>query len=362
MIDMNILYISPNFDYTCGVSRNVYQCLKHFASDENYEVHFISNKGDSFDRIKKLNIKFYQMNFEKDHKNPLRLLKDFFFLYSYCKKNNIHLIHSHHRYLELLAVIVSKFTSIKTITTVHSFVTGLSSLSFRSDKIICVSNAVKENLIKHYQRSSKRIILLHNCIDDTFFKNIVKPNEIRAQLGLNSDDKVILFAGRINTIKGVDTLLEAFKKVHKLNVKVKLILLGQLEDIDLSEAIRSYTDKLIVIPPKNNVLDYYQVADIVVLPSRIDPFPFVMLEAGAMKKPFIGSRTGGIAEYVEDGVNGFLFEPGNNNELAQKIIYIIQNPESAKQAAEKLHDKVIEKSNCSQYFEKLEKIYSEILN
>ncbi|MCJ7651285.1 MAG: glycosyltransferase, partial [Candidatus Lokiarchaeota archaeon] len=171
-----ILYISPDFNYSCGVSRNVYQCLKHFSSDKNYEVHFISNNGDSFDRIKELNVKFYQMNFEKDHKNSLRLLKDFFFLYSYCKKNSIHLIHSHHRYLELLAVIVSKFTSIKTITTVHSFVTGLTRLSFRSDKIICVSNAVKENLIENYEHSANRIILLHNCIEDTFFEGSLDPS------------------------------------------------------------------------------------------------------------------------------------------------------------------------------------------
>ncbi len=359
---MNILYISPDFNYSCGVSRNVYQCLKHFSSDENYEVHFISNKGDSFDRIKKLNIKFYQMNFEKDHKNPLRLLKDFFSLYLYCKKNNIHLIHSHHRYLELLAVIVSKFTGIKTITTVHSFVTGLTRLSFRSDKIICVSNAVKKNLIENYEQSVNRIMLLHNCIEDVSLKNIIEQNELRKQLGLNSDDKVILFVGRISKIKGIDTLIEAFKEIQKSNVKVKLILLGQLEDIDLSEAIKSYAGKLIVIPPKNNVLDYYQVADIVVLPSRIDPFPFVMLEAGVRKKTFLGGRTGGIVEYIEDGVNGFLFEPGNKNELAQKIIYVLQNPESAKQAAEKLHDKVMKENNCNQYFEKLEKIYSEILN
>ncbi len=357
-----ILYISPDFNYSCGVSRNVYQCLEHFSSDENYEVHFISNKGDSFDRIKELNVKFYQMNFEKDHINPLRLLMDFFFLYSYSKKNNIHLIHSHHRYLELLAVIVSKFTSIKTITTDHSFVTGLSRLSFRSDKIICVSNAVKKNLIENYKHAENRIILLHNCIDDISLKNIIEPNELRKQLGFNSDDKVILFVGRINKVKGVDTLFEAFKKVHKINVKVKLILLGQLEDIDLSEAIKSYAGELFVIPPKNNVLDYYQVADIVVLPSRIDPFPFVMLEAGAMKKPFIGSRTGGIAEFIDDGINGFLFEPENVEELIQKIEYVFENYPLAMSAGEKLFEKVKITTCCEHYFLSMKKMYTELIN
>lgn len=358
----NLLYISPNFNYSCGVSRNVYQCLKHFSCDDDYEVHFISNKGDSFERIENLNVKFCKMNFEKDHHNPLRLIKDFFSLYSYCKKHKIQLIHSHHRYLELLAVLVSKFINIKTITTVHSFVTGLSSLSFRSDKVICVSNAVKKNLLDNYKHTGNSILLVHNCIEYFSFNNLTKPNELRTKLGLLDDDIVLLFTGRISKAKGVDTLLVAFEKVLKFNAKVKLILLGQLDDINVSEAIKNHADRVFVIPPQNNVSEYFQVANIVVLPSKFESYPYVMLEAGAMKKPFIGSRTGGISEFIDDGINGFLVEPGNIDELTQKIIYVLQNPELATQAVEKLYDKVKEKNNCNQYFEKLEKIYSEIMN
>ncbi|MCJ7648630.1 MAG: hypothetical protein MUP85_08455, partial [Candidatus Lokiarchaeota archaeon] len=99
MIDMNILYISPNFDYTCGVSRNVYQCLKHFSERDYFNVHFITNRGDSLDRISgNKNIKLQLLDFEKDHKNPLKLIKDFFWLLSYCKKYKIDIIHTHHRY------------------------------------------------------------------------------------------------------------------------------------------------------------------------------------------------------------------------------------------------------------------------
>ena len=133
----NLLYISPDFNYSCGVSRNVHQCLRYFSGRDDFDVHFITNKGDSLNRISgNENIHLHILDFEKDHKNPIKLIKDFFQLLSYCKKYKIDIIHTHHRYPELISVLVSKIIGAKTITTVHSLVSGLKSLSFRSDVII----------------------------------------------------------------------------------------------------------------------------------------------------------------------------------------------------------------------------------
>ena len=306
------------------------QCLQYFSEISVYDVHFITNGGDSLDRISdNKNIKLNLLDFEKDHKNPFKLIKDFFKLLKYCKKNNIDIIHTHHRYPELISVLVSKFYKVKTITTVHSFVSGLKSLSFRSEKIICVSNAVKKNLIENYPHSKNRITVFYNCIDDSFFNTKSDSRLLRNKFGFNSDDKILLFAGRISRIKGVDTLINAFVKIIALNKNVKLILLGQVEDIKISEAINGFEKYILVIQPTKDVQEFYEASDIVVLPSRIDPFPYVMLEAGAMKKPFIGGTTGGISEFIEDGVNGILIEPGNPDQLADKIIFLLNNPEHA---------------------------------
>ena len=167
---VNILYISPNFDYACGVSRYVYQCLQHFSKKDYLIVHFITNRGDSLDRISgNKNIKLHTFDFEKDHNNPLKLIKDFFQLISYCKKYKIDIIHTHHRYPELLSILVSKFTTVKTITTVHSFVKGLKNLSFRSDKIITVSKVVEEYLYKNYPQLKGCCETIYNCIDESFY-------------------------------------------------------------------------------------------------------------------------------------------------------------------------------------------------
>jgi len=358
-----ILYISPDFNYSCGVSKHVFNNLKYLSDWPNYKLYFITNKGDSLERLNTITeFSFSLMNFEKDHKNPFKLIKDFFQLLLYCKKNKIDIIHTHHRYPELISILVSKIIGVKTITTVHSLVSGLKVLSFRSDVVICVSNAVKSNLINNYPHCKQRVTVLYNCIDDSFFDTISDPQTIKNKIGLNPDDKIILFAGRISRIKGVDTLINAFFKINRLNENIKLILLGQVEDINISEAIKGFEKQILVIQPVKDVLEFYQASDLVALPSRIDPFPYVMLEAGAMKKPFIGGDTGGISEFIEDGVNGILIEPGNSDQLADQISILLNNPEHAANLANKLYQKVKKECDCEKFYQRLEKIYNDILD
>ena len=359
----NLLYISPDFNYSCGVSRNVHQCLRYFSGRDDFDVHFITNKGDSLNRISgNENIHLHILDFEKDHKNPIKLIKDFFQLLSYCKKYKIDIIHTHHRYPELISVLVSKIIGAKTVTTVHSLVSGLKSLSFRSDVVICVSNAVKKNLIENYTHTNNKITVSYNCIDNSFFDNNSDRQLIRNKFKFNTDDKIILFAGRISRIKGVDTLINAFVKISRLNVNVKLILIGQVENINIAETIKGIEKQIILIPPVKDISEIYRVSDIVVLPSRTDSFPYVMLEAGAMKKPFIGGNTGGISEFIEDGVNGLLIESGDSDQLADKIMFLLNNPVQAELLAYVLYQKVKKECGCEKYFERLEKIYNQILD
>jgi glycosyltransferase involved in cell wall biosynthesis len=261
----------------------------------------------------------------------------------------------------LLSVLVSKITDVKTITTAHSFVKGLKNLSFRSDKIITVSKAVEEHLYQNYPHAKGRCETIYNCIDESFYEpREINTHELRKSLGYTDSDKIILFAGRICRIKGVDTLINAFVKINQQNENVKLILLGQVEHFNISEAVKGFEKQISVIQPTDNIMGFYQVSDIVVLPSKIDPFPYVMLEAGTMKKPFFGGRTGGIAEFIEDGVNGILIEPGNSDQLTDKIIFLINNSEQSEMLANALYQKVKKECDCVQYFERLHNIYNQL--
>ncbi len=358
---IKILHISPDFNYSCGVSKHVYIILKNLSVNSEYKLFFITNKGDSLERLDNFKgVDISLINFEKDHKNIFRMFNDLLKLNSFCKKNKIDIIHTHHRYPEFLAFLVSKLTNIKTITTVHSFVKGLKWISFRSHKIIAVSKAVNEYLNINYPHTKANSATLYNCVEEKYFMSDDSYHvEKKKSFGYELDDRILLFAGRINKIKGVDVLINSFKKVPK-KLNIKLLLVGSIVDNSLKKLLTSQSPDIRHIESQSDIRTFYQIADVVVLPSREDPFPYVMLEAGAMCKPFIGSKVGGIAEFIDDNINGFLFESENIDELISKITYVFSNADVSKVASKNLFNKVNEISNCNIYCEKLNKFYLDL--
>lgn len=361
MVKLKILHISPDFNYSCGVSKNVFDSLKHFNKREEYNVHFITNGGDALSKLDKHNIEYGLFHFSKGWTNIFYLPFNYFQLKSFCAENKIDIIHTHHRYPELLSTLVAKRINIKTITTTHSLVRGYKYLSFKSDKIIAVSNTVKKTIIKNFAVPAEKIESIYNCIYPWEERDTNGVQKLREKLNIKKTEYVILFLGRINRIKGIDILINAFKELRKTHLLINLILVGSFED----RAFRSFNirqnEKICLVQAQEDITSFYELSNVVVLPSRVDPFPYTMLEAGYFKKPFIGSRTGGIAEFIEEGVNGFLFEPGNADDLADKIKFVINNPEIANSAAEQLNKKVKKYCNCEYYFEKLTNIYHSLL-
>lgn len=357
----NLLYISPDFNYSCGVSKHVYISLKKLCQNPKYNVFFISNSGDSFDRLIEIdNLNLSIVNFKKDHTNPFLLIINFISLFLFCVKNKIKLIHTHHRYPELLSVLVARFLKIKTITTVHSFVSGLKYLSFKSDKIIAVSKSVENHLKKNYPHTFSKTITLYNCIEESFYQDIkVEKDELKKSLGYSVVDKIVLFAGRISRIKGSDILINAFNKIDK-SLNAKLLIIGTITEVELRKQIQGKSE-IKILEPKKDLRYFYAIADIVVLPSIEDPFPYVMLEAGALKKIFVGSNTGGIGEFIEDNVNGFLVSPGSIDELSSRIEFILNNFSASENVAGKLYEKVRLNCDYEKYFYELYNIYNSLL-
>lgn len=356
----NILHIGPDFDLASGVTRYLLEVLDGFNSEKKINLHLITNRGDSLYLLKNFNVKLNIIPFQKGKRGIFSFIKFKNRLEKYCIDNKIKIIHTHHRYPELAAYYASKKNEIKTITTVHSFVNGYKRLSFRSDKIIAVSDAVKDQLLNRYSISPGKIETMYNPISIAQRISSDKVN-LRKKLQIPGNKIVLLFVGRISREKGVDILLESLSSLKSEFENILLVIVGSEEENILNEhnIVRNH---LKVIPPTDNIEKYYGISDIVVLPSRIDSFPYVMLEAGWFTKPFTGTKTGGIAEFIEDGVNGYLCEPGNANELAEKIKFLIEHPHKAKAVAKKLHQKVIEDCNCEKYFEKLIQIYNNLLN
>lgn len=359
---IRILHITPDFNYSCGRSKLVFMYLKHFSTIKDFQIHFITNGGDSLERLREIpNLKYKQMNFSTGLKNIFYITKFYNELKSYTLKNKIDIIHTHHRFPEMIAVKLSRKFNLKTVFSTHGFVRGNKKSSFKSDKIISVSNSISKYLIEHFGVPRIKIQMLYNPIElftseenniTTRFKeeNQIKPNQ-----------KVILYVGRFHTDKGYDTVIKSFHVISSRRNDLVLIMNGKFKNnLKLVKSIKNKY-ALILIEPQLSINYLYQVADVVVLPSRSDSFPYVMLEAGVHKKPFIGGNTGGIAEFIEDGKNGLLVDPESPEQLAEKISFLLNNPDYGKRLGQNLHGKVTRLCDYNSYFSEVEKIYNSLI-
>ena len=355
-----ILHITPDFNYSCGRSKLVLLYLKYFGSKDEYETHFITNGGDSLERLKETpSVKFKRISFSTAFKNVTYYNSFYNSLKRYIVDNKIELIHTHHRFPELVSVKLAKELDIKTITSAHSFLKGFRNLSFASDKIISVSNSLTTYLKENFVVDD-RITTLYNPVEE-ITENKNKLNELRRKLSLYPEQKIILFMGKINYEKGFDKLIEAYKLVKMKIKSAILIACGKIEEKDFQKLRKKLNDPVLVIPPLNGNMFLYHICNLVVLPSKVESLSNIMLEAGINKKPFIGSNTGGIAEFIEDGVNGYLINPEDENEIAEKILFILDNKDISEKLGKNLYKKVKEKCDYKNYFNKVEEIYNSLV-
>lgn len=179
-------------------------------------------------------------------------------------------------------------------------------------------------------------------------------------------EKIVLFVGALDKahyFKGVDFLLEAFSLLKDKPYKLIIVGEGHLRPYYESLAKKlGIAEKVIFVgaPSDRDLPNYYNLADVVVLPSidKSEAFGLVLLEAMACAKPVIASNLAGVRSVVSDGVNGFLVKPKNIGELANSIDYVLIDSQLARDLGEMGRRKVEQYYN----WERLGKDLSRILH
>lgn len=144
-----------------------------------------------------------------------------------------------------------------------------------------------------------------------------------------TEDGSILLVGAPWYVKGVDVLIKAFRKIEADYPEIRLRLLGAYpEEEMLNEMIGDSSQiEILKARPNAEVLPIIANCSIFVLASRTEGASRAILEAMSAGKPIVASRVGGIPYYVEDGVNGLIFESENSDELADKLRLLLDHPE-----------------------------------
>jgi glycosyltransferase involved in cell wall biosynthesis len=203
-----------------------------------------------------------------------------------------------------------------------------------------------------------------------FCPNQVMRDRIRTHLNIPPDAIVLLFMGRFNRDKGVLDLVAAFREMYQRNNSVFLLMVGSEEDIDIADLLNQchdFSDRITVLGHAANPEHYFASSDILCLPSYREGFGQVIIEAAASGIPAVASRIYGITDAIEENTSGLLFEPGAVDELADKLMFLIENPttlkklgQDARERAKKLFSSEIIISKTIEFYENLPKIKRDI--
>ncbi len=204
-------------------------------------------------------------------------------------------------------------------------------------------------------------VVLNNGIDVSEFYNLPEKSVFRKKFNLSMKDIIILYLGRINKVKGLNFLVEAFSELTK-NRKVKLVLIGPDDNYlkSLQKIIRKYelTPNILIINGLygREKLEAYSSADIFCLPSIYDCSPNSMLEACASGLPIITTYANGLFDIVKNGA-GIVINSQNTIELIKALITLNNNPRLRKKCGNYGREIVLCEHNWNKIIDLLESIY-----
>jgi len=239
----------------------------------------------------------------------------------------------------------------------------------KSNKIIAVSEFTRRELHQYYKVKDQKIHVIHNGVDINKFKPEDNKSKAKKELGFKPDDITILSVGRLYARKGLFTLIESMPAVVRKFPHAKFIVSGKGQSNEMKKLVM-HAEKLGVINnivftgyyPDAKLPRLYQTADVFAFSTFYENLPFAVLEALSTGLPVVTTNVGGIPEMIENGKNGFLVQPFNSGELADRILYCLEHRQTAAEMAFWARKIIEERFDWRLIVQKVLKVYNEALS
>ena len=338
-----------------GVAAHVYELSKSLVKGGNFitvlTINRWNNKFIYKKKIEGINIISFLRMSNSFGKFFSGLITFFMILFHLIKnKKKYDLIHWHgFKGIETLIMLIIKFMNgPKNVWTNHTSqyielydqkkYSELKRLLKIPDWIIATSKELATKSIKKVNFKKSRVSYIYNGVDINRFKPKKKNKELLKELYFNKKTKIILSTRRFEKKNGLRYLVKAIPEVIRVFPDSKFLFIGDFKGpIEFSDKnyIINYVkknklDKHVIFLgyiSNKNLVKYYSIADLSVLPSLIEAVSISGLESIACGVPIVGSNVGGITEIINNGKNGFLTEPRNSNDIAKKIINLLKIPD-----------------------------------
>lgn len=322
-----------------------------FMKKNGFDVHVLSSPGKDFDEFVEMEgVIPYEVEMERDI-SVWKDIRSLWKIWRVLRKYRFDIVHVHTPKAGLLGMIAATLAGVKVrIYHMHGLTyttrTGLNrKILYFSEKLTCLLShktyAVSSSLLKYVVDDGiipkQKIRLIQNgsingldC-DTRFNRTRYPDSKLHNTYGINENDFVLGFVGRIVRDKGIVELVEAYRALKKSYDHVKMLVVGQLENVDSlpKDVWREIEedDCIIYVGSVDNPAPYYSLMDVLVLPTYREGFGLVAIEAMAMGVPVIASRVLGCVDTIEHGKNGFLVPAQNVEQIVEKVQFYMENNE-----------------------------------
>lgn len=220
-----------------------------------------------------------------------------------------------------------------------------------ADRILAATLAEESQLQFLYRANKEKISIIPPGVDISHFYPISQ-DEAKSVVGIPARDPMLLFVGRIEPLKGIDTLIRAIAHMRRTGVTDQyphyLAIIGGDPGVDAS-VMNSEMARLQALCAELGLQDmviflgkrsqsslpyYYSAADVLIMPSYYESFGMVALEAMACGTPVVASQVGGLAFLIQDGITGFVVPGGDHLALSDRLTQLLSQPDLRRRLGE----------------------------
>lgn len=284
---------------------------------------------------------------------------------------DVDLLHTHGYLADIVGIPVAWLKRIPTVTTCHGFIASSWKVRLYNSvdrkvlrlgtRVLAVSDGLGRELVDSGVKPG-RVQVLMNAIETEREPETTDHScsSIRRAYGIDREDIVLGYVGRLSAEKGLNYLIEACAQLIADGVPARALLIGegvQREDLGQLSYRLGIADRVIFAGFQEDVSRWLSCMDVFVLPSLTEGTPMALLEAMAAGVPSVASAVGGIPKIIDQGETGLLVAPGSASEIKAAVEVLFKNPDVRERMASRSVSVAKARYGVKSWIERIEREY-----
>ena len=353
---VKILFVIDGMEF--GGGERVFTQIINGLPLDQYESFLASGPQDSFyQAISQTPVQRYPVDFSNRF-NPAIMFR----LIKIIKDHKIDIVHGQGARAEFFARLASGlFCRSRYVSTIAMPVEGydvgpMKMLLYRAfdrfserfvDRFLVVSSVLAQTMIQGHGISQEKVVKIYNGIEADYYKPHDQEEgrrRVRQEYSVNDSEVLIGSLGRLVWQKGFEYFIHAMPILIRDIPEAKFFIVGEgplRQELEGQTRSLGIQDRLVFTGHRNDIRDMMAAMDIIVIPSLLEGFPMITLEAMAMEKPIVTTSIDGIMEQIGDGREGLLIAPKSPPALAQAVKRLVDDPDYARSLGINAREKVV---------------------